>query len=104
MAREISCDTARHRRSLPLQSWDIDHALAAIHAPGLPFILVCAGWFAKVGRVTSLWMGVERNQALLHFQSKIETALRRIVLAPEHRRYAPHVTLFSSHFSDDHTV
>ncbi|ABQ31517.1 hypothetical protein Acry_2323 [Acidiphilium cryptum JF-5] len=49
-------------------------------------------------------MGVERNQALLYFQSKIETALRRIVLAPEHRRYAPHVTLFSSHFSDNHTV
>ncbi len=43
--------------------------------------------------MTSLWIGVDRNPALLHLQSKIETALRRIGLPPERRRYAPHVTL-----------
>ena len=76
-----------------LQAEEIDHALAAIRAPGFPLTLAGAGWFEKGGRVTSLWIGVDRNPALLHLQSKIETALRRIGLPPERRRYAPHVTL-----------
>jgi 2'-5' RNA ligase len=36
---------------------------------------------------------VERNQALEHLQGKIETALQRIGLEPERRRFAPHITL-----------
>ena len=38
-------------------------------------------------------MGVERNPALDHLQAKVETALQRIGLEPERRRFAPHVTL-----------
>ncbi|CAG4914382.1 unnamed protein product [Acidocella sp. C78] len=76
-----------------IEAEEIDHALAAIRAPGFPLTLAGAGWFEKGGRATSLWIGVERSAALLHLQTKIETALRRIGLAPERRRYAPHVTL-----------
>lgn len=76
-----------------LEAEEIDHALAAIRAPGFPLILSGAGWFEKGGRVTSLWIGVERSSALLHLQTKIETALRRIGRTPERRRYTPHVTL-----------
>lgn len=76
-----------------LEAEEIDHALAAIRAPGFALTLRGAGWFEKAGRVTSLWIGVERSPALLHLQTKIETALRRIGLAPERRRYTPHVTL-----------
>lgn len=72
---------------------EIDHALASIRAPGFPLVLGGAGWFEKGGRVSSLWIGVERSAALLHLQTKIETALRRIGLPPERRRYTPHVTL-----------
>ncbi|MHB1303577.1 MAG: RNA 2',3'-cyclic phosphodiesterase [Acidiphilium sp.] len=76
-----------------LQAEEIDHALAAIRARGFPLVLTGAGWFEKAGRVGSIWIGVERNEALLHLQSKIETALRRVGLPPERRRYTPHVTL-----------
>jgi 2'-5' RNA ligase len=40
-----------------------------------------------------LWVGAERNQRLEHLQSKIETALQRVGLEPERRRFQPHVTL-----------
>lgn len=76
-----------------LEAEEIDHALAAIRARSFPLVLGEAGWFGKAGRVSSIWIGVERSPALLHLQTKVETAMRRIGLAPERRRYTPHVTL-----------
>ena len=76
-----------------LEAEEIDHALAAIRARGFPLVLTGAGWFEKAGRANTLWIGVERNQALLHLQAKIETALRRVGVPAERRRYTPHVTL-----------
>ena len=42
---------------------------------------------------TTLWAGVVRNERLDHLQGKIETALQRIGLEPERRRFQPHVSL-----------
>ena len=72
---------------------DIDHALAALRARRFAVTLAGVGTFAKGGRSTSLWVGVERSQQLDHLQSKIETALQRCGLEPERRRFQPHVTL-----------
>jgi 2'-5' RNA ligase len=72
---------------------EIDHALAALKARSFPLTLSGVGTFARSGRATQLWVGGERNQALEHLQSKIETALQRIGLEPERRRFAPHITL-----------
>jgi RNA 2',3'-cyclic 3'-phosphodiesterase len=72
---------------------EIDHALAALKARGFDLTLAGVGTFAKSGRSTSLWVGVQRNERLDHLQSKIETALQRIGLEPERRRFAPHVSL-----------
>ena len=61
-----------------------------------------SGWFSagsaatpsrKNGRIASLGAGVEKTEPLLFLQSKVETALQRIGLEPERRRFAPHVTL-----------
>ena len=43
--------------------------------------------------MTALWVGVERNPQLDHLQNKIETALQRVGVDPERRRFTPHVTL-----------
>ncbi len=75
------------------QAEEIDHALADLKAPGFALTLSGLGTFGKSGRETALWIGVERNPALDHLRAKIETALQRIGLAPERRRFAPHVTL-----------
>jgi 2'-5' RNA ligase len=75
------------------QAEEIDLALAALKAKPFPLTLSGVGTFAKAGRDFALWVGVERNPQLEHLQNKIETALQRIGLEPERRRFSPHVTL-----------
>lgn len=41
----------------------------------------------------AVWAGVKPNKALLALQAKQEMAMQRIGLAPETRKYTPHVTL-----------
>jgi 2'-5' RNA ligase len=72
---------------------EIDHALAALKVPSFALTLAGLGTFGKAGRDISLWIGVERNPSLDRLRAKIETALQRIGLEPERRRFAPHVTL-----------
>ena len=72
---------------------EIDQALSALKARSFELTLAGVGTFAKSGRSTALWVGVERNERLDLLQSKIETALQRIGLEPERRRFAPHVSL-----------
>ena len=72
---------------------EIDHALAGLRASGFALQLAGVGTFEKGGKVLSLWVGVDRNPALEHLQSKIETAMQRAGLEAERRRFNPHVTL-----------
>ena len=72
---------------------ELDQALANIRAPGFHIQLQGVGAFEKAGRVSSLFVGVERNPALDHLQSKIETALHRAGMERERRRFTPHITL-----------
>lgn len=72
---------------------EIDLALSVMKARSFALTLAGVGTFAKSGRSTALWIGVERNERLDLLQSKIETALQRAGLEPERRRFAPHVSL-----------
>lgn len=76
-----------------LQAEAIDVALNGLRGRGFTLTLSGAGWFEKAGRVSSLWVGVERSEALMLLQAKVETALQRAGLPAEKRRYTPHVTL-----------
>ncbi len=80
-------ETPKHRAE------EIDAALLALRARGFSLTLAGIGTFAKGGRAVSVWAGVERNPQLDHLQNKIETALQRVGVEPERRRFAPHVTL-----------
>lgn len=75
------------------QAEEIDHALSALRGRSFPLTLAGVGTFSKAGRPTQLWVGVQRNPTLDHLHAKIETTLQRVGLAPERRRFAPHVTL-----------
>jgi 2'-5' RNA ligase len=77
----------------PHRAEDVDDALAGLRARGFSLVLSGVGNFAKSGRATSLWVGVERVPQLDLLQGKIETALQRAGFEPERRRFAPHVTL-----------
>ena len=76
-----------------LQAEEIDLALASLRGRSFAFSLSGLGWFEKAGRVSSIWVGLERNENLARLQAKVETALHRIGLAPDRRRFTPHVTL-----------
>ena len=75
------------------QAQEVDEALAGIRAPGFDLTLRGVGTFQKGGRIAALWVGAEKTDPLVFLQSKVETALQRIGLEPERRRFAPHVTL-----------
>jgi 2'-5' RNA ligase len=68
---------------------DIDGALLPLRVK--PFELTVAGVGCFSDRM--LWAGVEKSEALVHLRDKVESALVRLGLAPETRRYAPHVSL-----------
>jgi 2'-5' RNA ligase len=72
---------------------EVDQALAALRAPGFTLQLAGIGTHVKGGKLTALWVGVERTPQLEHLQTKIETALQRAGLERERRRFNPHVTL-----------
>ncbi|MDD2705682.1 MAG: RNA 2',3'-cyclic phosphodiesterase [Acidocella sp.] len=76
-----------------LQAEEIDLALASLRGRSFSFSLSGLGWFEKNGRVNTLYAGVERNQDLARLQAKVETALHRVGLPPDRRRFTPHVTL-----------
>jgi len=70
----------------------IDDALATISDPVFSIELKGVGSFGGK-RPRSLWAGVAANEALLHLQRKIESALQRIGIEADRRKYTPHVSL-----------
>jgi 2'-5' RNA ligase len=72
---------------------EIAAALETVEAAPFSFALDGMGDFGSGKRLRALWVGVALNEALDHLQARIESALVRLGLEPEHRRFTPHVTL-----------
>jgi 2'-5' RNA ligase len=88
----------------PWRAEEVDECLAALRGRPFDLALSGAGLFEKAGRIHSVWIGAERNDALAALQAKIETALQRIGLEPERRRFAPHVTLARTDRAETHKL
>lgn len=60
-----------------------------------PFTLALngVGSFGKGGRPHSLWAGVAPHDQVTHLHKKVDQAIVRAGLEPEHRAFAPHITL-----------
>jgi len=80
-------DISRH------QAEDIDLALAGLRARGFSLSLSGVGVFEKAGKPVTLYAGVERSAGLDHLRTKIETALQRVGMDAERKRFIPHVSL-----------
>ena len=76
---------------------DIDDALARIRAHRFSLQLAGTGVFGGADKPRSLWVGVERSPDLVALHDKIERALIRVGLAPELRKFSPHITLARLH-------
>jgi 2'-5' RNA ligase len=68
---------------------DIDAALLRLLSPRFSLALSGVGQFGT----RMLWAGVEKSDRLLQLQGKVESALQRIGIAPDTRRFTPHVSL-----------
>ena len=71
----------------------VDGLLAHIDAPAFDLCLAGLGTFGSRGRVRALWAGFEKSPPLERLQAKIEAACGRAGLAPEGRKFHPHITL-----------
>lgn len=67
-------------------------AFAALKIAPFPLSLQGLGLFGGT-RPKVAWAGVAPSDPLMRLQAKAEQAARGAGLAPEHRRFAPHVTL-----------
>jgi 2'-5' RNA ligase len=72
---------------------DVDDALSRLRARRFTLQIAGTGVFGGGDKPRSLWAGVGRTPELVGLRDKIEQALIRIGLAPEPRKFAPHVTL-----------
>ncbi len=75
---------------------DIDDALSRLRERRFALQIAGTGVFGG-DRPRSLWVGVERSPELVALRDKIEQALVRTGLAPEPRKFTPHVTLARLH-------
>jgi len=72
---------------------DIAETLAHIKCEPFTVVLSGAGCYPLRKKPKSLWVGVEKNEALAHLHRKIETALVWAGLPKEGRKFSPHVTV-----------
>ncbi|MDA1097763.1 MAG: RNA 2',3'-cyclic phosphodiesterase [Proteobacteria bacterium] len=72
---------------------DIDDVLQRIRAPAFSLTLRRTGFFSERKLARVLWSGVEHDEPLRKLHGKVQRGLQAIGLAPERRRYHPHVTL-----------
>ena len=72
---------------------DVAAALATVHQPAFEIALSGVGSFGGNGRPHTLWAGVRPAEPLAHLHKKVDQALVRIGLEPDHRAYKPHITV-----------
>lgn len=71
---------------------EIDEALADLRCPAFALAVDGFGTFGSK-QPRALWAGVEKAPELLHLQAKVDKAVTRCGIAPEPRKFTPHVTL-----------
>ncbi|OGQ97535.1 MAG: 2'-5' RNA ligase [Deltaproteobacteria bacterium RIFOXYD12_FULL_57_12] len=76
---------------------DISETLADLRTPGFSLRLKGVGHFPPRKPPRVLWVGVEPQPVLIQLRNKVETALIRLGLLPEGRKFAPHITLARLH-------
>lgn len=72
---------------------DLIEALAEVTVPAFDLDIASVGHFESRRLPTALWAGVRPQPALKQLQAKVERACQAVGLAPEARKFAPHVTL-----------
>lgn len=72
---------------------DIQSALAEVDSPSFNLHLKGVGHFPPRGNPRVIWAGLEKSDPLLSLRRKVDSALLKIGLEPEKRKFSPHLTL-----------
>jgi len=72
---------------------DVIDALADVHMPPFPVAVAGLGHFPPRGAPKVLWAGVADGAPLIRLHDKIERRLQALGLAPDGRKFTPHLTL-----------
>lgn len=72
---------------------DVADGLSEVACPPFSLRLGGVGHFPPRGRPRVLWVGIGADPALTRLHGQIESRLRLLGIAPEGRKFAPHVTL-----------
>ena len=72
---------------------DIEAALSRVHVAPFSVRVDGMGCFGNGRNARVLWAGLAADGTLGRLQSKVETAISQVGLAPERRKFHPHVTL-----------
>ena len=72
---------------------DLKDILGTIQARPVVISIKGVGHFPPRGKPKVLWAGVEPTAELLILRNKVNSALRRVGIEPEKRKFHPHITL-----------
>ena len=72
---------------------EIREALAEIDLSPFPLRLRGFGCFPPRKAPRVLWVGIDENETLIQLRNRVEAILVRQGVEPEHRKFAPHITI-----------
>lgn len=72
---------------------DVREALGTVVSPAFELMLMGVGVFPPRGKPTVLWTGADGGEDLQRLFRRVTRALEPAGIAPEGRKYMPHVTL-----------
>lgn len=72
---------------------DLCERLRRLELARFPLVLNGFGFFPPRGEPESLWVGVERSEALDSLRAKVDGLATRTGMEADRRRYTPHVTV-----------
>lgn len=72
---------------------DIAGILSGMHLHAISGAIAGAGRFERAGATDTIWAGVAPAPPLAALHAKLDSALARLGLAREARRFTPHITL-----------
>jgi len=72
---------------------DIKNTLEEVNIPPFDLQLKGVGHFPPRGAPRVIWVGLGKSEPIQLFRKKIDTALFKIGLEPERRKFSPHITL-----------
>ncbi len=72
---------------------DIKSGLKSVISSPFPLTLNGLGCFPPRRDPQVLWVGIESSDELLKLRKKVESCLSKLGIAPEQRKFSPHITL-----------